>query len=288
MTPGFPLFVAATLVATCAAMDVAETQTPVFSARVDAVRVDVSVTERGQVVRGLQPRDFELRDNGVLQQIELVSFEQLPLNVLLALDLSQSVSGDQLRDLKAAGGALLDGLAPADKAALLTFSHRLTLGSALTSEVSLLRSALDGLTSSGDTSLFDATFAALLLGARDPGRDLLVVFSDGRDTASWLSADQVLEAAKRLDVVAYGVTLRGAASGPFLRRLADETGGQALDIDSTRALQAHFVEVLEGFRRRYLVSYSPGGVERGGWHRLEVKIKGRRATVRARPGYVDR
>ena len=87
-------------------------QQPAFSTRTESVRVDVSVTEQGQVVRGLRSEDFELRDNGVLQSIDLTSFEQLPLNVLLALDLSESVSGPRLTDLKNAATALLDGLAP--------------------------------------------------------------------------------------------------------------------------------------------------------------------------------
>jgi VWFA-related protein len=202
--------------------------------------------------------------------------------------LSQSVAGEQLTDLKAAGSALLDNLTPTDQAALLTFSHGLSLGSALTKDVAQLRGVLDDLETAGNTSLFDATYAAMLLGERDPGRDLLVVFSDGRDTASWLSADQVVDAAKRSEIVAYGLTLRGSASGPFLRRLADETGGESFEIDSTRVLPAQFLSILEGFRHRYLVSYSPTGVARSGWHRLEVKVKGRRATVRARSGYFER
>ena len=246
------------------------------------------MTDRGQIVRGLRAGDFEVRDNGVLQQVELVSFEQLPLNILLALDLSHSVSGERLGDLKTAGAALLDILAPTDQAALLAFSHGLTLGGALTKDVKGLRGVLDNLEPSGDTSLFDATYAAMLLGERDPGRDLLVVFSDGRDTASWLSADQVIDAAKRSDVVVYGLTLRGSASGPFLRRLADETGGEAFEIESTRSLPAQFRGALEGFRNRYLISYSPNGVARTGWHRLDVRVKSRRATVRARPGYFER
>lgn len=128
----------------------------------------------------------------------------------------------------------------------------------------------------------------MLLGERDPGRDLMIVFSDGRDTASWLSADLVFDAARRGDVVAYGLTLRGSASRQFLHRLADETGGEAFELDSTRNLRARFLNVLDGFRQRYLISYSPKGVARSGWHRLEVRVKNRRATVRARPGYFER
>jgi len=261
---------------------------PTFSTKIAAVRVDVSVTERGQPVRGLRSADFEVRDNGVRQQIELVSFEQLPLNVLMALDMSDSVSGERLRDLRAAGAAVLDSLSPDDQAALLTFSHGLRLGGGLTGDLKRLRGALDEAVPSGDTALYDAAYVAMMLGEQSPGRDLLVVFSDGRDTASWLSADQVVDAARRADVVAYGLALRDPASRRFLRRLADETGGEAIELDSTSNLRARFLSVLEGFRQRYLISYTPSGVTRSGWHRLEVRVAGRRATVRARPGYFER
>src|SRR6185295_11328333 len=93
-------------------------QQPTFSSRVDAVRVDVLVKDRGQVVRGLGPQDFEVRDEGVLQEIDLVRLEQVPLNVVLGLDVSQSVNGERLEHLLNAGNALLDRLNGDDRAAL--------------------------------------------------------------------------------------------------------------------------------------------------------------------------
>ena len=79
----------------------------VFSSKVEAVRVDVLVTDRekgGTAVLGLKPSDFEVLDNGVPQQVDLVSFEQIPLNVVLALDMSESVSGDRLDRAKSLRG----------------------------------------------------------------------------------------------------------------------------------------------------------------------------------------
>ncbi len=263
-------------------------QPPTFSSKVDAVRIDVLVTDRGEVVRGLGATDFEVRDNGVPQHVELVSFDQVPLDVVLALDLSDSVAGNRLLDLKGASRALIDTLAPADQGALLSFNHSVSLRSPLTKDIEQLRDALVDISASGDTSLYDGTYAAMRVGEKGPGRDLMVVFSDGRDTASWLSADQVVESARRADIVAYGLTLRGSASGQFLQKLAEQTGGEAFELESTRDLRARFLSILEGFRQRYLISYSPTGVPRGGWHRLDVRLKGRRAAVRARPGYFDR
>jgi hypothetical protein len=91
------------------AIGTARAQQATFSSRIDAVRVDVLVTDANGPIRGLGPADFEIRDNGVLQQIDLVSFEQIPLNVVLALDMSDSVAGDRLDRLRTAGAAILGG-----------------------------------------------------------------------------------------------------------------------------------------------------------------------------------
>jgi len=136
----------------------------------------------------------------------------------------------------------------------------------------------------GNTALIDGAYAAMMLGSSDVGRDLVILFSDGFDTASWLPASSVLESAKRADVVVYGVSARGPA--PFLRELSGLTGGTLFEVDSTKDLRARFTAILEEFRQRYLVSYSPQGVSKDGWHRLDVRVKGRRAAVKARTGYL--
>ena len=138
--------------------------------------------------------------------------------------------------------------------------------------------------SPGNTALIDGAYAAMMLGASDVGRDLVILFSDGFDTASWLPASSVLESARRADVVVYGVSARGPA--PFLRDLSELTGGTSFEVDSTKDLRARFTAILEEFRQRYLVSYSPQGVSQDGWHRLDVRVKGRRAAVKARAGYL--
>jgi VWFA-related protein len=112
------------------------------------------------------------------------------------------------------------------------------------------------------------------------------VFSDGLDTSSWLRQKVVLDVAKRSDAVVYAVSAGLASRGEFLQDLTRQTGGRLFEIESTRSLSSVFLEVLDEFRQRYLVSYSPRGVSKGGWHQLTVRIKGQSATVRARPGYL--
>ena len=83
----------------------------------------------------------------------------------------------------------------------------------------------------------------------------------------------------------YGVTSRGPEDSKFLEDLTETTGGATLKVESTKDLSAAFLKILDEFRQRYLISYSPTGVPKDGWHRLDVRVKGRRLTVKSRAGY---
>lgn len=259
-------------------------QTPRFASGVEAVRVDVLVTDKGRPLTGLRADDFEVRDNGVPQHVDLVSFERIQLNIVLVLDLSASVAGDRLDDLRKAGRALLGRLRPEDRAALLGFNHAVVQGSGLTKERTRLLQLLNTAKPFGETALVDATFSGIVVGESQPGRALVMVFSDGLDVSSWLPAARVLEVAKRTDAVVYGVSMKGSRPA-FLAQMTNATGGRLLDVES-RNLSSTFVDVLNEFRERYLLSYTPRDVDPAGWHALNVTVKGRKATVKARPGYL--
>jgi len=263
----------------------AQSQVPTFTSKIEAVRVDVLVTEKGAPVLALTRGDFEILDNDVPQQVDLVSYEQIPLNVILAFDMSESVAGERLDHLRTAGTSLLGGLKKEDQAALVTFSHVVALGAGLTTNTASVRQALAAAGGFGMTALVDGAYAGLVLGESDVGRALLIVFSDGLDTASWLTPEAVLDNAKRSDVVVYAVSV-GRAKPDFLRDLTSFTGGRLFEVEKTANLSAIFLEMLQEFRQRYLVSYTPRGVAKDGWHRLEVRVRNRRATIKARPGYL--
>jgi Ca-activated chloride channel homolog len=259
-------------------------QAPRFASAVETVRVDVLVTAGGKPVRGLQASDFELFDNGVRQTVNVAAFEQ-PLNVILALDMSGSVAGSRLADLQRASWMVLDGLRDGDRAALVTFSHLVVLAADLTGDIARVGSAVDHLTGRGDTALVDGAYAALILGEQEAGRSLLMVFSDGLDTSSWLTPDAVVSIAGRSDVVAYAVAT-GGVRPPFLRDLAEATGGRSIDVSSTTTISDTFVGILDEFRGRYVLGFTPQGTGHGnGWHTLQVRVKGRSVSVKARPGY---
>jgi Ca-activated chloride channel family protein len=264
----------------------ATAQTPTFSSRVETVRVDVLATEGGRPIPGLRPDDFEIRDDGVPQQVEVLTSEERALNLVLALDTSGSVSGARLAALRAASQAVIGELGSRDGAALLTFGGPLTLRIGLARNAERVREALEALPASGDTALVDASYAALVSGESQAGRGLVIVLSDGADTSSVLWPEAVLETARRSDVVVYGVHVSGGGRTTFLRDLCERTGGRLLSAGSTGRVRRTFLEVLEEFRHRYLLSYTPRGVSRGGWHAIKVRLKKHRGKVEARPGYL--
>jgi Ca-activated chloride channel family protein len=187
--------------------------------------------------------------------------------------------------MRAAGGALLDALGPADRAALATFSREIHRAQPLTHDVSAVRRTLDRETPSGPTVLVDAMFAAISMTEPGDRRSLLIVFSDGLDTASWLQPEAVVRAAERSDVVIYAVSTSSPRHAPgLLRQVTDSTGGQLLEVDSA-SLSTAFTRVLNEFRQRYVLSYTLSSAPSDGWHRLDVRVRNRDLTVKARPGY---
>jgi VWFA-related protein len=218
------------------------------------------------------------------QQVQLVASDEVPLDLVLALDVSSSVTGDRLQHLLAASQAALGALTRRDKAALLTFTHRVALPVPLTADLQRIRAAIDASRFRGGTSMIDAAYAALAQADAGSGRAIAIVFSDGVDTGSWLTADSVVETARRVDAVLFGIA-QGAPRRSVLEDLSEASGGDLIRIESTRELSAAIESLLAAFRQRYLLSFVPRNVAAGGWHQLEVRVKRRGATVRARAGY---
>jgi len=257
-----------------------------FSSRTLGVRVDVLVMDGRGPVAGLTDRDFELRDNGVLQRIEVVAAADVPVNAMLALDTSASIAGKRKSDLISAGEALIGGLKPADRAGLTTFSHAVTPKIPLTSDFAAVRRALQSIEPAGQTSVLDGVYVALTATLDQSARFLIVVCTDGADTTSWLQPSEVLEAARRANGVIYAVTSSDTKRSEALKDLADATGGQTLQVKSSDELRGTFQRILTEFRSRYVLAYSPDGVPAGGFHRLDITLPKRHVTVKARAGYI--
>jgi len=259
-----------------------QVQPPVFRTGVEVVAVDVSVTRGNAPVTGLTAQDFKLTDEGVEQTIESVTLDRLPLSVTLVLDTSLSVSGNRLANLIQAGNGLLSELRGTDRASLITFSHVVERPVPMTGDFDVIRHALSTLTGSGSTSLRDAVQLAVELSPRDKSRPLILVFTDGADTTSWLNGPAVLDTARRADVVVHVVTLE---EHPFLEQLTHETGGRVWSATSDRQLHDLFTRAIDEMRARYVLTFTPSGVKKPGWHELKVRLARARGDVTARPGY---
>lgn len=255
----------------------------VFRSGVDAVAVDVSVMRGNVPVTGLAAEDFIVSDNGAAQQVALVESGSLPLEITLVLDTSASVSGPRLDGLVSAGQGLLRRLQPGDKVALVTFSHHVQLRADMGTPARQVGAAMASLVGNGATAMRDAAFLALDGVTHGNGaRSLVLLFSDGRDTVSWLSREQTIETARTSNAVIHIVHF---GRDPFLGELAGITGGRTWSASKDKQLEELFTRVLDEMRARYVLRYTPVGPRTTGWHKIEVKLKGKRGEVTARPGY---
>jgi VWFA-related protein len=269
-------------------------QQPTFRSGVDLVRIDVSVMNGLTPVSGLTIDQFVVTDQGVPQKLDSVSLDRVPLNLMLVLDISGSMAGTRMTALIDAARALVARLRDDDAAALLQFWEPVRLVVPTTSDRAKLMAAIEKLGPAGATALNDAVFFGLQLGFTEgaDSRPVALVFSDGRDTSSWLSDQQVLEATRRSGMLVHVVELTETRNSfgseyrsPFLGDLAAAGGGRRWRANDAGDLKDLFGKVLDELRSRYLLSYYPTGVTREGWHDVKVTLKNARGDVTARPGY---
>lgn len=273
---------AATLLVSLATAALSQAGQASFRSRVEAVEVDVAVTRGGKTVAGLAAENFVVTDNGVVQEVKATLLAVEPLRLTLVLDVSKSVSGARLASLIKGSRAMVQALRPEDQIALITFSHGVTSAVPMGHGRSAIIDALTTLSGEGATALRDATYLGLATASDDHSRALLLLFSDGLDTTSFLTEDTVLESAKRSNAVVHVVHFRPDA---FLGRLTQITGGRNWSAESDRQLEELFGRVLDEMRARYLLTYTPSGTQTPGWHQIKVSLKDARGDVIAKQGY---
>jgi len=294
-----------------------------FRAGTRSVMVDVAVYDHKTPVRGLTAGDFEIFDNGVRQQIEASDLTEVPLDITIVLEMNDPVIGgldsvwqpeDALQDVV----RLSSLLRPVDRlrvfmAGLDGPREALSLQSATT--VDLRRARISPLATSALTTstVFDATAAALIAGIPPERRALVVIFTDGIDGSSILTADQLLAVAKQSEAVAYlshrriprrprigetsptaeNVLLRfmlRPISPTAIDDVVEATGGSVAYTTPGDPAAKFFDQVLASFRERYVFHYTLTGVAEPGWHSISVSLKTpKQFRVVARKGYaVDR
>jgi VWFA-related protein len=279
-------------VAICAATIGASPQAPQqqvpFRATVERVRLDAMITDRGRPITGLTAADFEVKDNDrIVTGVEVEPIDD-PVGVAIALDLGRGAREDGLKELVAACEALARALEPRDQAWLLTFSSTFALKAGPTNDADVLRRVLADVKMTGGSAMWDTLFGGVSLAAGRPGRALVLLFTDGVDRASWMTERKSVDVLRRADVVVSGIRPPGVLYGfNALEAAANATGGRVLYAQRGVKLDTQFVDLLREFRTGYVISYPPAPSTKGGWHEVDVKLKGRRGTVRVREGYYE-
>jgi Ca-activated chloride channel family protein len=265
---------------------------------VKLVNIFVNVTDRnGAIVGGLTRDDFSIKEDGRAQQISVFERQsELPLNLILAIDTSGSVKKDMSEEADAARHFVRAILRQQDQMSLLQFATDVKELSGFTNSVAQIDRGLARLHSDYATALYDAVLLGSEgLGKRD-GRKVLVLVSDGGDTASNTSYQQALESALRHEVMVYSiidVPIEASAGRDLggehaLITLAEQTGGKSFYV-SSGGLDKAFAQVSDDLRTQYLIGYYPHNQEPGRvFHRIEVTVP-RAATqdfnVRHKTGY---
>jgi Ca-activated chloride channel family protein len=265
---------------------------------VKLVNVFVNVTDQnGAIVGGLTREDFAISEDGKPQQIAVFERQsELPLNLTLAIDTSGSVRKDMTAEADAARRFAHALMRPQDQMSLLQFATDVRELTPFTNKLSQIDRGLGQLRGDWATALYDA----ILLGSQrlggNPGRKVLVVISDGDDTAKSATYAQALEAALRNEVMIYtiiDVPIEASAGRDLggehaLITLAEQTGGKSF-YESDGGLDKAFARVSDDLRTQYLLGYYPKKQEPGrAFHRIQVTIP-RAAplsfTMRHRTGY---
>jgi Ca-activated chloride channel family protein len=282
-----------------------------FKVGVETVALHVTVTdERQSYVGGLTRDDFVVYDQGVRQDVSIFAAGEVPLDLLLLVDLSGSVR-DRLHLVRSAAKQFLTTLKPGDRGAIIGFNQRVRVLADWTSDRQVLARGIDTAQAAGGTALYTAIDVAIRgleparLEAGGHRRRVLVILSDGHDTSSLVSYEDVIETCRRSGLVAYAVSFRrdleavqdapdarlrrAESEGDYvLKRLAQETGARAFPASSVRQLPAIFEEIASELAHQYLIGYVPSpDASATGFHAVSVEAPGRTGlTVRTRLGYV--
>jgi Ca-activated chloride channel family protein len=279
----------------------ASPQQPAFRTGVDIVSLNVTVTDpMAHYVTDLDQGDFSVFEDGVKQDVSFFTRRQQPIALSLLLDSSASME-DKLPTLQAAASNFIRRLKSNDIGQIVDFDNRVEVRQAFTSNQAELTAAIQQTTAGGSTSLYNAIYIALkelrkvkAVSEEDVRRQALVLFSDGEDTSSLVSFDEVLDLAKRSETAVYTIALRGmdTQSKGFheaefvMRQLAQETGGRSFFPTRLEDLSGVYGQIADELASQYTIGYTSKNSRRdGAWRRVVVQVNRPNITPRAKKGY---
>ncbi len=279
----------------------ADRQRPSFRSGIDIVSLNVTATDgSNHYVTDLAENEFSVFEDGVKQNITFFSRRQQPIALSLLLDSSASME-QHIGTLQTAATNFVRKLKSNDIAQIVDFDSRVEIRQGFTGNQADLQAAIEQTNAGGSTSLHNAIYIALkelrkvkAVSEEDVRRQALIVFSDGEDTSSLVSFEEVLDLAKRSETAIYAIALRGAdvqAKGFreaefVMRTLAQETGGRAFFPARIDDLAGVYAQIADELASQYTLGYSSGNQRRdGAWRKLVVQVARASITPRTKKGY---
>ena len=270
-------------------------QQPSFKSGTQLVSIFTTVVDADKrLVPSLTQDDFEILDNDKLQSISLFNNEVQPITVIVMLDTSLSMTGS-IELLRAAAEQFVLRLLPADKGRIGAFNDKIQISGRFTNDRDELVGEIKELDFGNGTKLWEAIGASLDELKGIDGRRVILVFTDGDDTASSVSLGTVVDRARAEDVMVYAIGLesnyfngqRMIRSQPDrgLRRIADETGGGYFELKKTSDLAPTFTRVAQELHSQYVLGFAPTQLDNR-VHKLTVRVKQAGMTARARKSYL--
>jgi Ca-activated chloride channel family protein len=288
---------ASALVSIVAAAGVAaQDQTPRFRAATQTVSLFVTALEPGgQLVPGLTREDFEVKDDGVPQELTAFSIDIQPFIMAVMLDMSSSMASN-LPLLRTGAAQLFSELLPADQVKVGSFANRIIISREFSNDKdALIRALYLDLPQGGETALWSAVNLGMGALSKTTGRRVVLVFTDGYDTTQARpTLNDVMAKAQAEEFMIYGIGLRGLSrdglnrSAPpdaGLEALAAQSGGGYFELSTANDLSQTFKRVADELHRQYLLGFQTSATD-GKVHQLEVRVKKPGIAARARKSYL--
>jgi Ca-activated chloride channel family protein len=279
-----------------------------FKGAVDLVALNVVVVDRKQqFVEGLTSDNFAVYEDGVQQDLSFFAADDLPQDLAMLLDTSASMH-DKLATAQQAAVRFATALRPVDRVLVVDVKGTSRILAPLSHDLNAAQAAVLSTTAQGVTALYNGLYTTLKemtrqrRGETDRRRQAIVVLSDGDDTSSLVSFDDVMELARQSGISIYTIMLSSTAAGdmidrrsnPFLsksdyamRALAQETGGRSFSAMNVNDLGAAYASIGHDLTSQYALGYTSKNPRRdGAYRRVSVRIVDRAgAQPRTRAGY---
>jgi Ca-activated chloride channel homolog len=277
-------------------------QQKLFRATVDIVSLNVTVVDpQNRYVTDLTESDFTVFEDGIKQELTYFNRTSLPIALSLLIDTSASME-NRLQFAQDAAIGFARKLRQQDLAQVVDFDSRVEVLQDFTNNVDDLERAIRSTSAGGSTSLHNALYISLKELAKikprssdEVRRRAIVVLSDGEDTSSLVTYEEVLELAKRSETALYTIALqakdapqtKGFREAEFiLRQFAQETGGRAFFPSRAEDLKDVYGRIAEELASQYTLGYTAKNTRRaGGWRRIVVQVARPQATARTKRGY---